>query len=318
MNKISVAMTAYNGGKFLREQLDSILVQSRPIDELVICDDGSTDNTIEILKEFSNDTPFPVNIVINEKKLGSTKNFEKAISLCSGNIIVLCDQDDIWLSHKISILEKIFETNPDCGMVFTDAMVVDESNIPLYRLWKNIGFNKRQQKIFMSENALLLFIGGNVVTGATAAIRKSFFEQTKPFPSDFIHDYWLAIVAAFQKKLIFNAALTIHYRKHSSQQLGTPDEESWNKRLNKVFDFDESILSMRSIQNELDHRFHLQERHRQLFISKINFYTFRSKLPSAWFERFLQIIKNLFCGNYHRFASGFLSAAKDFYRGIKN
>lgn len=310
-------MTTYNGGEFLREQLDSMLEQSRPVNELVVCDDGSVDNTIEILKEFTARAPFSVNVLINEHKLGSTKNFEKAISLCSGDIIVLCDQDDVWLPNKIAVFEKMFEIKPDCGMVFTDGMVVDENNIPLYRLWKSIGFDKKRQRMFMGGNALLLFIGGNVVTGATAAIRKTFFEEAIPFPPYFVHDHWLATIAVLKRKLVFNTDLTIHYRKHSSQQLGTPEDESWSERFNNVFNFEKSISSMRLMQNELDRRFHLTERDKKIFRAKINFYAFRSNLPANPLIRFFQIIKNLFCGDYHKFASGFLSALKDICPGNK-
>src|SRR5690606_8953402 len=81
---ISVAMCTYNGEKYLAEQLESILRQDHPVDELVVCDDGSSDRTIAILNEFAQKAPFVVGIHVNEKNLGSTKNFEKALTLCQG------------------------------------------------------------------------------------------------------------------------------------------------------------------------------------------------------------------------------------------
>src|SRR6266567_6944512 len=104
-SRISVAMCTYNGARFLREQLESIAAQSRLPDELVVCDDGSTDETVETIKAFVGRAPFAVRLEINSKNLGSTKNFEKAIGLCEGEIIALADQDDVWKPQKLAVLE---------------------------------------------------------------------------------------------------------------------------------------------------------------------------------------------------------------------
>src|SRR5882724_11959920 len=94
--RISVAMCTYNGAGFLSEQLESIAAQTRLPDELVICDDRSTDESVEIVRNFARHTPFSVRLEMNEENLGSTKNFEKSIGLCQGEIIALADQDDVW------------------------------------------------------------------------------------------------------------------------------------------------------------------------------------------------------------------------------
>ena len=97
---ISIAMTTYNGEKYLQEQLDSFLGQNRLPDELVVCDDGSQDRTMAILESFSSRAPFPVRIYRNSAKLGYSKNFEKAGSLCTGDIIAFSDEDDVWDAQK--------------------------------------------------------------------------------------------------------------------------------------------------------------------------------------------------------------------------
>ena len=309
--KISVAMTTYNGEKYLPEQLGSILKQSRQVDELVVCDDGSVDNTVNILNEFSSTAPFSVKIIINEKNLGSTKNFEKAMSICGGDIIILCDQDDIWLPDKVKVLENIFSANPNCGMAFTNAMVVDEKNNPQGGLWAHYNFGQKKQKQLRAGNGLNLFIGGNVVTGATAAVAKTFFEETIPFPASLVHDHWLATIAVLQNKLFFSDTITINYRRHSSQQLGTPFQNSFSQRANNVFDFDKSINSIQIMLNELNDRFHLQKKLCNAFTNRINFYRFRNNLQPCKLTRIPKIIMNLLLGNYHKHASGFLSAGKD-------
>ena len=100
-NKISVALCTYNGERFLRQQLESIQQQSRLPDELVVCDDRSRDQTVAIVREFATSVSFPVVIVQNPETLGSSRNFEKAIRLCTGDLIALSDQDDIWYPNRL-------------------------------------------------------------------------------------------------------------------------------------------------------------------------------------------------------------------------
>src|SRR5690242_1846918 len=101
--RISVAMCTFNGARFLPEQLESITAQTRLPDELVICDDRSADESLEIIRAFLDRPPFTVRLEINERNLGSTKNFEKAIGLCQGEIIALADQDDVWFPQKLEL-----------------------------------------------------------------------------------------------------------------------------------------------------------------------------------------------------------------------
>src|ERR1700760_1987549 len=117
-NKISVALCTYNGERFLGRQLASIQQQTRLPDELVACDDCSTDRTLEILNDFAAAAGFPVNIIRNEEKLGVAANFERAIRLCQGSLIALCDQDDIWYPSRLERSEEEFVAHPDVGLVF--------------------------------------------------------------------------------------------------------------------------------------------------------------------------------------------------------
>jgi glycosyltransferase involved in cell wall biosynthesis len=312
--KISVAMTTYNGQRFLKEQLGGMLAQSRGVDELVVCDDGSGDNTVDILKGFASNAPFPVKIVVNERNLGSVKNFEKAISLCAGDIIVLCDQDDVWLPDKVKILENVFLTNNNCGMAFTDAMIIDEADNPQGRLWARFNFGKREQKIIKKGKGFKFFADGNIVTGATAAITKPFFEEAAPFPERFVHDHWLAMVAVSKGKLFFSDAVTVNYRRHSSQQIGTPAAEDFLRRAGKIVDYDKAVDAVKTMRDELGGRFNLTEEQRKIFADMIEFYLFRKDIPRSGLTRVPKIIKRLAAGKYHLFATGFLSAAKDMIR----
>lgn len=219
-------MCTYNGEKYLQEQLESIAWQTRLPDELVVCDDGSIDNTVEILNAFATIAPFPVHIFVNDINLGSTKNFEKAISLCKGDIIALSDQDDVWYSDKLMCIERVFLESAEVGLVFTDADIVDDKlNAMSYSLWEAINFNKRKQKKVLNGKALEFLIKGNFVTGATMAFHSKYKDIILPIPDDlllhiWVHDGWISILIASVGRITFLPKRLIKYRQHSSNQAG--------------------------------------------------------------------------------------------------
>jgi glycosyltransferase involved in cell wall biosynthesis len=182
-DKISVALYTYNGELYLWDQLESIFKQTRLPDKIIVCDDCSTDSTLKILEDFCKKYSVPLKIYINERTLGVSKNFEKAISLCSGDIIFLSDQDDVWLPEKIEKVIEVFDNNKDCSYVFSDAQIVDESLHPSgYTIWKSISFDRFQRKKFMRGQQLEVLLKHNVVTGATMAFRSHIREFVLPIP----------------------------------------------------------------------------------------------------------------------------------------
>jgi len=151
---LSVALCTYDGSRFLSEQLQSIGSQSRLPDELVICDDRSSDNTVAIIKSFALEAPFPLRLEVNPTNLGSTKNFERAISLCRGDVIALSDQDDIWKTDKLAYIERVFLSSASVGAVFSDADVVDEQLNSLgYKLWDRYGFTRKRRRHLVAGRA---------------------------------------------------------------------------------------------------------------------------------------------------------------------
>lgn len=147
--KISVALCTYNGSSYIEKQLNSILDQQDfKVNEIVICDDNSTDETLEILNDFKAKHPSVFSIHVNEYNVGSTKNFEKAISLCSGDYIFLADQDDIWKEDKIKKTLAVFDKNPSAEGVFSNADLIDQEDnlIPSVTIWDSVFFGKRITK----------------------------------------------------------------------------------------------------------------------------------------------------------------------------
>lgn len=227
---VSVAMCTYNGERYLTEQLESIAAQSHPVGELVVCDDRSNDGTIGILEEFAKKSPFKVSIHINETNLGSTKNFEKCLRLCEGDILVLCDQDDVWEKDKVQQQVDFFNGHPEFDAVFSNAYLIDGHGKRLdHRLWDNFGFGAERKELWNSGKANEVLFESYVVTGATLALRKTALRFLAPFPTHlgpYIHDAWMALVLAVQNKIGFIDDELLSYRVHASQQVGFGKKQS--------------------------------------------------------------------------------------------
>jgi len=219
---ISVAMCTYNGSRFLAEQLKSIGEQTMPPCELIVCDDGSTDSTSEMVRAFAQAAPFPVRFIRNERTLGSTGNFAKAICLCRGDAIALCDQDDVWRKDKLERMAEVLDSEPDVGGVFSDATLVDaNSHILPESMWEQRHFDARLQAVINDRRAApLQLMEKNVVTGATFMFRSRFVSQVIPISPEWVHDAWIALLIATQAKLRALPAQLMSYRLHRAQQIG--------------------------------------------------------------------------------------------------
>lgn len=223
----SVAMCTYNGARFVEEQLRSILDQTIPVGEIVICDDGSTDETIAIIEKVAKETTIPVYIHINERNLGCVANFEKAIRLCQGDIIFLSDQDDVWMPNKAETIVEYFKTNKDKSVIISNADLIDEKGemVSDVKLFDVIGLSE-QLEYFDKGYAPELFLQCNRATGCTMALRRTFIPNmninVKVVPNTRmqIHDGCIAMSAALKNALGYvNEPLTM-YRQHLSQTCG--------------------------------------------------------------------------------------------------
>lgn len=217
---ISVALCTFNGERFLPAQLASILAQSRLPDELVLCDDGSTDGSMRIVEEFRQRAPFPVRVVRNAANLGSNRNFQQAIELCTGDLIALSDQDDVWAPHRLARSEAELQARPDCGLVFSDAIVIDDDGKPTGNtLWQNFLFTPELQRV-MRRGSYTPLARFRFITGATIMFRARFRPYLFPILGDWIHDGWIAMLIACMSGICFVAEPLVQYRQHASQQVG--------------------------------------------------------------------------------------------------
>jgi glycosyltransferase involved in cell wall biosynthesis len=191
--RISIAMATYNGERYIREQLDSFAAQTRKPDELVVTDDGSTDATLDILDRFAADAPFKVEVHRNRERLNYSRNFERAIALCTGDIIFLSDQDDVWFPQKIATVVPVFAARPDVQVVVNGQILTDpELNASGLTLLDNLKRTGRDSD--------------GLIASCATAIRRSWGEKLFPMPREadvpiqlLAHDQWLHKLATLLK-----------------------------------------------------------------------------------------------------------------------
>ncbi|MHB8413564.1 MAG: glycosyltransferase family 2 protein [Candidatus Acidiferrales bacterium] len=219
--RLSVAMCTCNGARFLREQLESLAAQTLLPTELVVCDDCSTDASLGILQSFCREAPFTVRLIANQDRLGPTRNFEKAIRLCLGEIILLADQDDVWAPNKVAVLAGSLEQAPGAAYAFSNGETIDPRGDSLETgLWEMQGFSSQQLQALFPAGQVELLLRKNIVTGCTMAFRADLRSLFLPIPESWIHDYWIALLGSLFAYGVPISDRLIRYRKHATQQVG--------------------------------------------------------------------------------------------------
>ncbi|WP_418179806.1 glycosyltransferase family 2 protein [Aliarcobacter lanthieri] len=204
---VSIAMCSYNGERFIKEQIDSILAQTYSNIELIIVDDDSKDSTVDILNDYAK-KDCRIKFFQNNKNIGFVKNFEKAISLCSGDYIALADQDDIWKKNKIEIFIKNIGDNL---LIYSDAILIDKES-------KEIGKLLIQPKNLIKGSCNKAFIFDNCVSGNTLMFKKKLIKDILPVPDNILfHDVWIAFVASTIGTITYTNEPYIYYRRYSEQ-----------------------------------------------------------------------------------------------------
>ena len=228
---ISVAMCSYNAAKYVREQLDSFLRQTRLPDELVVCDDASTDETRDIITAFARSAPFEVRLYCEPSNIGRIANFEKAISLTNKEFIFLSDADDVWNERKIWRMSQALQSTPDAAGVFCDAEVVDGSLKPLgYSVSEARRFTPKLQAQLARGEAYAFLLRSRTVQGAALAFRASYRPLLLPLSSRWGHDSWIAVLLAAAGRLVFVDEKLMSYRQHGQNLVGVARaarQKSW-------------------------------------------------------------------------------------------
>lgn len=316
---ISVALCTYNGELYISEQIQSILKQTLLPDEIIICDDGSTDSTLELLGKVSALSAIPIYIYKNEHNLGSTKNFEKAINLCKGDIIFLADQDDLWYENKIKIFKEFFINHPNVLAAFSNGDMIDARGNNLgYTLWDAFKLNAHKQARLNKGKALEVLLKHNVVTGAAMAFRSNYKKLIFPLPDLWIHDGWIVLMLSAVGEIKCIDQPLIRYRQHDKQQVGAV-EPNLRHELRKVKETERStyLLFARQYLLALERllSFYSEVNNTEkmsLIADKVKHLLIRANIGRN-LNRIIIIAKELVRLNYSRYSNGIRSFLKDLF-----
>lgn len=230
---IDILLPTYNGEKYLKEQLDSILNQTYKNIRLIISDDCSKDSTPKILEEYRGKDE-RIELYLQKENIGVVKGIEFLLKKVKSNYYMLADQDDVWLPMKV---EKSIETlkKENADLVFGDLEVVDQDLKTMYPSFGDFMLlNRKINKYINSYKVNYLY---NCVTGCTVLSKKEFIEKILPIPTEskyLIHDHWIGLVVALNGKLAYMPEKYIKYRQHGNNQVGTDKISHGFKNLEQV------------------------------------------------------------------------------------
>jgi glycosyltransferase involved in cell wall biosynthesis len=212
-------MSTYNGSRYLREQVESILLQLGPMDELVVVDDGSSDDSVAVLQRLGDER---IRLHCNDRNLGPIRSFERALGLAKGEIVFLADQDDVWLTGKVQAMVAALD---GAELVVSDCHVVDQALGELHP-----SFFARQR----SGPGLLRNLARNSFLGCCMALRRELLQFALPFPARVpMHDWWLGLIGQAFGRVVFLAQPLMLYRRHgaNTSTAGQASTASWSTRI---------------------------------------------------------------------------------------
>jgi len=322
---ISVALCTYNGARYIAEQIRSICEQSLPPQSIVVSDDASTDGCVDVaraeLDACMRERPGLVigfREIRNATSLRVTRNFEQAVRACSGGLIALCDQDDVWHPERLERMVTEFVKRPDLLLLHSDARLVDGERRDLgHSLFRALEVTPLELAQIHAGQAFDALLRRNLVTGATTMFRRSLLNTALPFPKEWVHDEWLGIVAAAIGRVDVIEDELIDYRQHANNQIGA-SRNTFIGNVRKAVAPRGAIHFERASKAEL-----LRERLEaigapvvspakiDLARGKVAHQRFRSLLPRVRAARFIPVAREALSGRYDRFGRGFRAIVSD-------
>jgi glycosyltransferase involved in cell wall biosynthesis len=321
----SIVLCTYNGERYLQQQLDSLLAQSRLPDHIVAVDDGSADHTWEILQAFAGrarERGITVDASRNPSNLGYVTNFERALQRAGTDILFICDQDDVWDTEKLAVMCERFMTDPDLLLLHTDARLVDTRLNDLgCSLFEALELGDEELQREHNGYGFDVLLRRCIVTGATAAFRRDLLASAVPFGDGWIHDEWLAIVASAIGKIDAIDRKLIDYRQHEANQLGMR-RRTLDVKIREI-----ALSRAQLLQNDARRMESLLQHVRQMPVTIAKHLSARvqdklehtrirlhiSDIPRI--KRISPILRELFSGRYRRYGAGLHSVLRDLLRG---
>lgn len=317
-------MCTHNGARFVEQQLRSIVGQRTPPTEIVVSDDASSDDTLAVVARVvaEIDSSIRVTIIENGVALGVRANFEQALLACGGDLIALSDQDDVWHEDRLDSLRERFDNSPDLLLVSSNAALVDQNGVSLgHTLFEALEISASQRESLNGGGAFDELARRNLVTGATSMIRRSLLTVAVPIPAPWLHDEWLAIIAAATGELgVLDRVLT-DYRQHDTNQVGATRLGIAGKisrlrepRGNRYDYLLERATVLRDRLQLLGPTVPAQLS--ALAEAKIAHQSARARLPAARWRRVAPVAREVASGRYARFSRGTLDIIRDLVQPV--
>ena len=251
---ISVAMALYNGERYLETQLESILKQTSAVDEIIIVDDCSTDQSAEIVLRYQKKYPC-IKLYHNEINLGYKRNFRKAVELCQGDLVFLCDQDDFWLPDKVQVMSSVMETHPEILVLASSFEFMNaDGEVYSVRSRKGMSNNNLYLKPVEKNNLVAVtfheFCSHNYFQGCSMALTKKAVRMYLEHWDDRLpHDWLIALLTSHEAGFFFLNKPLFYYRTHSQNTIGVPrgrKGEEW-VRLKFAEDLRDTMTTVKEI-----------------------------------------------------------------------
>lgn len=316
---ISVALASYDGARYIGEQLRSIVDQTVPVAEIVLADDGSRDGTVDaaIAAMAQAQQPVPeLRVVATERVGGVAKNFARALAGTRSPLIALADQDDVWHRDRVSIALEAFEAEPTLLLVHSDARLVSDDGAVLGSAFASIGYGPGEWRQVRDGRAFELLLHRNVVTGATAMLRRELLELAGGIPPGWLHDEWFALVAAARDGLGVVERALIDYRQHGGNEIGMTELSTVGKLRRMVEPGRERNARLleraRSLaERAADDALALSAPRAHAVAQKLVHEERRSALSTHRLARIGPVVRELGTGRYGAYGRGVADAARD-------
>ncbi|MBO7453027.1 MAG: glycosyltransferase family 2 protein [Clostridiales bacterium] len=307
--KVSVVVCTYNGEKYISDQLKSIVAQTRKVDEIILCDDNSTDQTVDIADGILKESGIPYRFIVRNKNVGVVENFYSGIMEAQGDYIFTCDQDDIWELNKVEIFSK--EAGRSSKLLyFSNGYIVDsDGETVIGDLWKSYLFDFTN-----SSNMTKVLLNHCVVTGAAMMISKDIIHIAGRIPDGWLHDSWFAIIASLNDSIVPINNKTFRYRQHSNNVVGTRERnvkakiQSWLKNFQVLKRVRTKEYIRYKALNDVD-----SPKYNKEINGCIEFWHDLTMIENSGLLRSIKIVmRHQLNGDYKKYQYGFRSSFRDF------
>ncbi|MHB1510645.1 MAG: glycosyltransferase [Acidimicrobiales bacterium] len=317
----TVCLCTRDGARFLPEQLDSVLAQDRPVDEVIVGDDASSDATPAMLEKFADSAPMPVRIFRRSEPVGQAANLQTVLTAATGALLFVCDQDDIWHPDKVRLLVSALERHPTFPAAFSNSRLIDNTGRDLgISLWESLGVSAEERQSLVLGSGMRYLARRNPVAGHALAFRRRALDLVLPVPG-FVHhvDWWLSLLFEADGGLLPIKETLVDYRQHEGNAVGVRSRRSIRSQLRSMPGAERSARDAELLEAVLGR---LAERRPNAIDSedeawirgKIGHATRRAALPGRRTRRVLPVVTELATGGYRRFANGWRSALLDLAR----